>query len=181
MIYYIQHSLLSCKVLAYRALPAICLSLRLKEVSMYLREVLKAVDSIVLDGQACPGGKLEEGDEIVGELPDDFKKFLLYIMGFEERERGILARVEARIAEVGGNSDDVPVEEREGFFAERESLRNDHALANHVFWGSVYHAFPKVAEYEAVAVREGWQVVGCRSQEELSMEELMRMGGVLLM
>jgi len=151
---------------------------------MYLREVLKAVDGIVLDGQACPGGKLEEGDEIVGELPDDFKKFLLYLTtGFEERDRKLVARVEARIAEVGGNSDDVPAEEREGFLAEKRSLRNDHALATHVFWSSVYHAFPQTEGYEAVAVREGWQVVGCRSQEEPfmglpSMEELMRMGGM---
>ena len=115
---------------------------------------MSRAEGVPLADIQCPTGKVEEGEKVIGTLPDDLKR-LYTVMRIAENERGELKH---RISKLGSLLD---LDERQTNDATRALgvIRNRFDLAHSCFWHSVRHTFPEIVNTEQIGLRENWQLV----------------------
>lgn len=130
----------------------------------FLREVLeRAQGAKFKDSDLAPEGKVQAGEEMLGELPDELKRFYVAMLVFNKE-------VEARCAELHEWAEKLLQESRNGDrevqTADRLKIQQhtlDHQrmdLFRRCFWHQVREAFPKqIIRDDNLALRKGWQVV----------------------
>jgi len=111
-------------------------------------------------GNDHPDREVQDGDEVVGELPEELKPLWVLYSRLSDTTSSKLVELSARINALsdGKKADSPEVKDL--------ILKGDAALARHnfvkdAFWGSVKDAFPVLVRTGA-GVCKGWKVVSLK-------------------
>lgn len=141
----------------------------------FLKDLLEKIEAVDLANTLhVPDGEVEDGEKVVGILPDDMKRFYVVfsdsIDELTERVEDEQERLEELVAK--------PVSEftpEDHTFAQQHVLaRKKQEIVKDLFWLGVENAFPELTLVGSMGVRKDWQVVSCRRR--VSPIEIVSMG-----
>ena len=124
---------------------------------MLLSDILARAGKVkVRDAKLAPLGEMEDGEKVVGVLPEDLKGLFGVMQESQLQLVTTHENLEARISKLRGKMTK----------DEAESIQHEHAVAHceadfirQCFWTSVRMAFPQLVSEPAIGLRKNWQVV----------------------
>lgn len=125
-----------------------------------LDEILRKRDEFEGAGFAGlkgPEDEPEEGDQVVGTLPDELKPLYFVMEEAAKRDREFHEGVEERLT--GRNINCLPENEQKEILREHARIENEYTLARACFECEIRAAFLDHADEESIALRKGWQIV----------------------
>ena len=144
---------------------------------MFLKKILARVSEVSLGDAKSPEYEVQDGETVVGVLPDDLKRLYVVYMGTKEKARVVYARLSKEVNEAG---DDITEEKKKSVTHKYVPVRLEEDLVGREFWTSVRFEFPQVGD-EDIGLRAGWQVVTIdpmvekKKTEEMAMKAFMEL------
>ncbi|MFA5272158.1 MAG: hypothetical protein WC412_07490 [Candidatus Omnitrophota bacterium] len=136
---------------------------------MLLGDVMERLGDISrTDGFLAPETSVEDGEEVIGILPDDLKPLWAVMKETMKKVEDLHERIRIRFEEVGGDLKTFSKEEKKAVVLEHVIAENEQELVHTCFWNSVRHAFPAHATESLIGLRKDWQVIVGRPKPRIS-------------
>jgi hypothetical protein len=155
-----------------------------------IREILrKAEETEVVGGELVQDFQLEEGDRVVGVLPDELRGlyavFVTASHELDEQHKQLITEsekfmdtwlpliLEKPIQELANLKKEIDLKHEEMGLRDRIA-HNRYDTISEMFWGAVRRAFPELIGKQGIGIRKDWQIVVC--QDKFPKLELLGIG-----
>ena len=150
-------------------------------MQQFLSDLLARVVAVDLSKAVSPDLELEEGETLIGELPDALKKawVVRQELGGELLKQCEAAHkrvIELMTGKLLGN--EMKTEDKV-FIRQHVLAHKPQELVSSLFWHSIEEAFSEAEATDgaaAIALRKNWQVVATPSRRSMSRIEVIEMG-----
>ena len=153
-----------------------------------IREILrKAEETEVVSGELVQDFQLEEGDRVVGVLPEELRGlyavFATASHELDEHHKQLIMESKKFIRTLLSSILDKPEQEldepklddmKEEIDSKHEEMNlrdrvahNRYDTTSEMFWGAVRRAFPELINEPGIGIRKDWQVVVCRPKSRV--------------
>ena len=130
------------------------------EKKLWIIEVVEGLQSIPLEECEDPDGKLEEGDNIVGEMSDGLRRMYTYMTRF-----GSWMKKEAEKFDVSGRKPKT-LADLDDAIQKVSDMANRYKLISEIFWECVREEFSELRSRRSIGVRRGNKVVWSEEKTE---------------
>lgn len=113
--------------------------------------------------------EMEDGEEVVGELPEELRTFLFIRRVLYRRMKKLHEKHKEFCTGEGGPACDE-------YDSQMIRLRDQHDAVDSLFWRSERELFDGLVGSD-IAIREGWKVVNCPKEENPGISTLNLFGG----
>lgn len=147
----------------------------------FLKSFSASIGAVDLSKIISPGAEPEKGETLIGELPDELKKFYVLVDADTAELNKLRDGAYDRIVQlhVVGRENFAPADQK--FMSECALAYKRHELIDALFWQAVKEAFSEVVlatGHIAIILRKNWQVVACSAQPRYSGIEFIPMFGL---
>ena len=123
-------------------------------------------------GTMEPAAEVQEGEMVVGELPDDLKAVYAVLSNSRWAMREQCKTVDRRLEELRRTPPSEIKPGDRGFVAEHKLLHKQTEIIGDIFWHGVREAFPGLATAKSIGLRKGWKVIIAQPQPPVEIMEL---------
>jgi len=122
-----------------------------------LKDIQQEIDAVNLADLVSPSGKICPSDEIIGELPDNLKKFYSVLVEYDKKLNEKSAEIDPMRIRVRDDEESVTEVERDIVFEHLLSHKRKKII-DEIFTLSVKEVFPQIVEEKNIGICENWQV-----------------------
>lgn len=137
----------------------------------FLKDVIDRIDKVNLKKAKELDIPIKEGEEIIGEIPEDVRAVWVAREEIDAERRELLRKARHLIIDVADDNskwaalDDLSVP--------LDLLTDQYNTLSGIFWGGI-HTFVKVKPGTAtIGIRKGWKIVSCPADSE---DAILRLG-----
>jgi hypothetical protein len=125
-----------------------------------MREILDRVYAVNLDNVSAPSDGVSEGETVLGELPDELKKFYTVLLAEADNLERTLKKLGDEFEELRSIGTDFGTEKEAGFLQRYNIAHLRYSMVNLIFWNAVLRHFPDpIQAHNDLNIRKGWKVV----------------------
>lgn len=123
-----------------------------------LADILAGVETAQVPDEMNGAAELQDGDKVVGALPEELRKFYAVLEADREACNKVINQLSDEVKVIGPAENATP-EQRRSVRQRYEVARLHHRVVKDLFWKTVRRDLPDIVDAECIGIRKGWQVV----------------------